>query len=350
METKVPAATVENESMLEATSEKPPVDQLPTYQVGLAKEWPAAAAAAATSSKTRAQRSARPKTMAKGRKRLNRSCGLLAPDLVGLGGRDVLLEAAGLGEDRRPRGGARRHPLAEHADQQARHDPAGDEQPRRVEREAGVLVDRRQRAGAEEGEQHRPGEHEGAEPDPAGPLPLGAAAEPPALHDLVVHEPLDGIQRRLEVVLQLRQGDAVAARRRSSRGAAARTGARAAAVAGGAVRVSTQSSARKTPWSSRAICRWPRTARSTSVEVMSTRLTSSSRIVPTMPGCTPARRGELHGDGGAGAADDDRHLLVDAGGQARGQAGVLLVAAAAPHEQPHQGPGEQRAGARRGRS
>ena len=38
VETKVPAATVEKESMLEATSEKPPVDQLPTYQVGPAKE------------------------------------------------------------------------------------------------------------------------------------------------------------------------------------------------------------------------------------------------------------------------------------------------------------------------
>jgi hypothetical protein len=64
VETKVPAATVENESMLDATSEKPPVDQLPTYQAGLASECPAALAAAATSSKTRAQRSARPKTMA----------------------------------------------------------------------------------------------------------------------------------------------------------------------------------------------------------------------------------------------------------------------------------------------
>ena len=64
VETKVPAATVENEFMLDATSEKPPVDQLPTYHVGLARDWPAALAAAATSSKTRAHRSARPKTMA----------------------------------------------------------------------------------------------------------------------------------------------------------------------------------------------------------------------------------------------------------------------------------------------
>ena len=36
--------------------------------------WPAAAAGRATSSKTWAQRSARPKTMAKGRKRLKTSC------------------------------------------------------------------------------------------------------------------------------------------------------------------------------------------------------------------------------------------------------------------------------------
>ncbi len=64
VETKVPAATVENESMLDATSEKPPWPQLPAYQSGLAMEWPAAAAAAATSSKVFAQRSASPKTMA----------------------------------------------------------------------------------------------------------------------------------------------------------------------------------------------------------------------------------------------------------------------------------------------
>ena len=75
---------------------------------------------------------------------------------------------------------------------------------------------------------------------------------------------------------------------------------------------------------------------------MSTRLTSSSRIVPTMPGCTPAGGVNCTATVGLGPTDDDRHLLVDARGQARGQPGVLLVAAAAPHEQPHQGPGEQR--------
>ncbi len=73
VETNVPAATVEKESMLDATSEKPP-DPPPPYQVGTATAWPAAVAAAATSSKTRAQRSARPNTMAYGRKRLKTSC------------------------------------------------------------------------------------------------------------------------------------------------------------------------------------------------------------------------------------------------------------------------------------
>lgn len=60
----VPAACVEKASMSAAMWENVFVPHDPTYQVGMATLWPAATAAWATSSKTCAQRSATPKTMA----------------------------------------------------------------------------------------------------------------------------------------------------------------------------------------------------------------------------------------------------------------------------------------------
>ena len=159
---------------------------------------------------------------------------------------------------------------------------------------------------------HRRARDERAEPDPSRPLPLRVAPEPSASDDVLVHEALHRIERGLEGVLELGQRHAVTGRedrveedllvgRKEEVPRVAPCGS------------GTQSSARNTPWSSRAICRWPRTARSTSVAVTSTRLTFSSRIVPSIPGCTPGGGVNCTATVGSGPAHDDGYLLPTPG-------------------------------------
>ena len=180
-----------------------------------------------------------------------------------------------------------------------------------------------------------------AEGDPAGPLPLRAAPEPPALDDLVVHEPLHGIQRGLEAVLQLRERDPVARGedgveeellvRRERRRAGRRCRPRQHPVVGA-----------EDPL---VVARDLQVTAHREVDERGRDVDEVDLLVEDRahhPGLHPGRRGELHRHGRARPAHDDVRLLADARGQARREAGVLLVAPAAPHEQPHEPPGEQR--------
>ncbi len=76
--------------------------------------------------------------------------------------------------------------------------------------EPGVAEHAGHRTADEEEQEHRDGRHHGAQRDPPGPLPLGAAPEPPALDDLFVHQALHRVEGRLEPVLELGEGHSVA--------------------------------------------------------------------------------------------------------------------------------------------